>query len=290
MGVIRGGLFVLASVLFLIAVLILGVLMTVSNSLEKQNVKENIGKIVAEQLSQKIDVNGAINQARPYLEMYCQNNSYFYLDASQAGLDMGVSYPLSINISCDKALNGSDVIIGEVVDEGIEQLYNKDYQCTFLNCLESESDAFYFFSLDFKNYLDAKYYFVFIAVIVLFVLMFLFSRSKSNAFLVAGVMTFLVSLLFMKMTSLFGFVEGYAKILLDIFFSESYLTFLRLFIVGIFVLGIGIILKFTSLGAKFARWLDNVKTSDKEDKRDEEIRELKKEVSDMKKKKSKKKK
>jgi len=295
MGIIRGGLFTLVTIAFLIAVLIFGVLMTISDSLDYKNVHENVGTFVLDQINNSLepngigasDINTALAEAQPNLEALCQNDSSRYLSSEDGIFPGGEALPVEINLSCASVEKGSDAIISEVVNESIDQLYTKNYDCQLFDCLDNETQAFYFFSQDFKDYVEGKYTLFLIAIIVIFILMFVIAENKSNSFIVAGFLMVLISLPFMKLNSIFGFLDGYLQFIFNIFFNESYITFIRVFIAGIVLLAFGLVLKFTSLGTRLGEYLDKIKHKNDEEKDKKELKQLREEISETKKQKPK---
>jgi len=283
MGLIRGGLFALVTIAFLLALLSFAILMTVSESLEYNQVQDNLGKFLIGEINGSLNLTGVFDESKPYLDEYCKNNTDFFLSPSQSIIPIDEKFPVSINLSCGSISSGEEMMLGEIINESFEQLYTEEYECELADCLDDEREAFYFFSEGFKEYVEGKYYSFLIAILVIFILMFLLSETKSNSFIVAGFLAVLISLPFMKFTYLFSFVDGYMRLIFDIFFSKSYFTFIRLFIAGFVLIAFGFALKFTNLGTKLSDWLDRSKKQDDQEKQKEEIKELKSEVSEIKK-------
>ncbi len=251
MGLIRGGLFTIVATIFFIGLLTIGLLVTINHSLEYKNVQENLGDALMEQVNEQIDLNQTLENISIQAEIYCQDNSEISFNSEEL--------PVEINLSCESIDNGEEEILSELINESIEQIYYQDYDCGLTECIDDEQKVFFFFSQDFKEYVESKFYYVFGILIILFILMLLLAENKSNAFVVTGILMAVVSLPFMKLNSFFGFLDGYLKILFQIFFSKSYSAFIRLFIFGIIFLTLGLIFKFTSLGIKFTEFINKFK-------------------------------
>lgn len=262
MGFIRGGLFTILSIIFLIAILSIALLMTVSKSLEYKNLEDNVGEVIVNEIGDQINLSETLNETQAVFNMYCQNQTEVVLESEDL--------PIDLNISCESLQQGEDAVINEVVNESIEQIYYDEYDCNVWDCLDNQEQVFFFFSEGFKNYVEAKSTLFLIIIIIVFILMLLLAEHRSNAFIVAGILMIIVALPFMKLSGIFGFVEGALGILFDVFFSKSYSTFIKLFIWGLAFLIIGLAFKFTSLGTKFAELLDKIKLKQGQENKKEE--------------------
>lgn len=251
MGFIRGGLLVIVSVLFFVGMLIANTVYTVKESIDYENVKVGFPEVVNNVLKDEFNTTDFIDaDSLEEAEIYCSNNSYFAVEESIEGLDVG------INVSCDSINIGEEAIIDEIVDETLDQVYYKDYNCEWVECLQEESNIFYIVSEDFQNYLTSKFYFVFISLIVLFALIFLLTESKANAFIITGILIIVSSLPFLKIEDLFLSIGSGAFKFVGLLFSASMGVFFKVLVIGIIILIIGIILKLFNIGFKISEFFN----------------------------------
>jgi len=254
MGIIRGGLLVVVCVLFLVGMIALNTLFTVGSSLEPQNVKENFGDLLNQGATEEFNISEIIGEGLPVMQKYCENNTEFDFETNLTNFD--------VNLSCESVNSGTDAVLSEFVNETIDEVYYIDYNCEFVSCFEQEQNVFYVISKDFKDYIFSKFYITLIVVIVLFLLIFLLTENRANAFVIAGILIIVSALPFLKAQSFVSSIGGLLSSFLKLIFSESYMVFVRIIIIGIIVLGIGIILRFINIGLKISGFFGMFKKED----------------------------
>jgi len=241
MGIIRGGLFVVLSVLFFTSLLIGNTLLTLNLSLDYETIKPEITFVVKELIEKESSFENVIDEVYPAMELYCQNNSEFVFS------EQGQTFV----ISCEAISQGKDSIIEEGINNAVENIYYKEYDCDFWNCLGEQELPLFLISEKAKNYWQTKFCYVFLISLILIVLMFIFISSKTNLPLVIGSLLIVSSLPFMKLKSIISyFSDNNLFELFAIFFSKSYFVFLIVLVIGIIILGLGILLKFFGIGFK----------------------------------------
>ena len=256
-------------------------LYTVQSSLEYENVKENLPEMIKVILEDELNTTDFIDDSElQEAQKYCLNNSYFVQDSNFS--DFGSA----LNISCSSINQGEEAITQEILNEIIEQVYYKDYDCKFTQCLEEGQNVFYLVSQDFQGYLLSKVYLAFFIVITLFILIFLLAESKANAFIISGVLIIISALPFLKAETLFSSMGSEIFQFVSLMFVASTAVFIKVFIIGLVVLIIGIILKFFNIGFKISEFFNNLRKDKKIDESvsKEEVKEIvKSEVSKAKK-------
>lgn len=278
MGVIRGGLLVIVSVAFLLGMLALNFFYTAGTSLEYNKIKTGLAEIVIDSANEEgINISEVIEEGFPQAQSYCKNNTYIPIDANN-------SLDFDVNISCESVGIGSEAVVEEFINESIEQVYYEEYNCNFAECLSEKDAPFYVLSEDFKDYLISKFYFFLLIVIGLFVLMFLLTENKANAFIIAGVLIVLSALPFMKIESFVSSISGQIFKFVGLIFSTSTNVFIRVLILGIAITSIGIVLRILNIGFKISSFFDKFKKNKEETVSKEEVKDLvKEEVSKAKK-------
>ena len=246
---IRGGLFVIASVLLFIFLLIGNVLMTVEKSLEYENLQKELMPVIKDIAEEQYEISEIVDGNLPVIEVYCRNNSEFVF-SKEGG---------TFEVSCEDAGEGVDAVINSTLENFIEDMYYKDYDCSFIECFEKGKGIPYFLvSEKTKNYFHGKFYLVLLILIGLILVMFFLVKSKVNLLFVLGLMMIVSSLPFMKINSLLSYFaeKGVLKII-AVFFSGAYSVFIYVFSVGLATLIIGIFMKFFGWGFKINEMIQN---------------------------------
>ncbi|MEK6830254.1 MAG: hypothetical protein AABY15_09125 [Nanoarchaeota archaeon] len=274
MGFVRGGLFVIFSVLFFISLLLANSLFVATSSLDYQNLKQELIPVVKQALNEQINITSFIEEEKyPLMQKFCANSSqeleYVFSEKNY-----------TFTVPCSAITNGTQNAIDSAVDNLFYEYYYKEYNCNFFDCLQEDSIPFFLVSEHSKNYWSGKFYYSLLALAVLLAFMFVLIGKKTNLPLVAGSLIILSSLLFAKLESLAIWLINIAStspINLDkylkfftLIFTQSYRVFLIMLIIGIAVLVLGIILKFFAIGLKinefFSRF-DSKKETDTEAKK-----------------------
>lgn len=253
MGLIRGGLLTVVSVLFLLGVLVGSLFLTLSMSLDYEVVRPEFKSALKEVAVSQMDLGNKISQMIPQMKFYCQNNSE-YVFAEQ---------DYSFVISCVQVEAGDvDEIINSGINDVVEKQYYQDYDCSLFDCL-SEGKTGVLISQKAKNYWSGKFYILFFLVFILFICMFFLVEKKSNSFVIAGALLIVGSLPFSRLEFLASFIgkivmsfmmpeiQGFSLTnLFMTFLSRSLTVFWEVLITGISFLIIGVIMKILGIGFK----------------------------------------
>jgi len=241
MGVIKRILLVFVCVLLFVSLLIGNVFLTFSLSLDKTNIQTELSPVLKENFINGINLNSFIDSSYPVMQLHCQTNSEFILE--------NIYGEYTLNIPCTIINQGSDEIFDYVLIDFIENFYDAEFDCGFLDCLEKTGSPLFLISAKSKSYFTNNFYLVISFSIMLFVFMFFLVNKKSNLFILSGILLIISSLPFMKFNSLFSLIS--TNIYLDfisIFFTKSYVVFLIMFLFGLVFLGIGILFKIFGVG------------------------------------------
>lgn len=241
MGIIRGGGFFIASLLFFVLISLGGILWTMSLSLDYNVVKPELSSVIITLVNENSNFSQIIDDKIPAIELHCQASPDDFV--FQQG-------DYTIVIPCDVAQQGSNAIFEKSVNDMVDSIYYKKYECGFVQCFkESNGNPSFLVSEMSKNYLKNKVYLIFVISLILLALMFLLIESKSNLALSVGIFMLLNSLLFFKLEWMFSFFpDNFVLDIVSIFFTQSTTVFWAYFIAGILSLIIWVVLKFFSLG------------------------------------------
>jgi len=278
MGFIRGGLFVIVSVLFFISLLVMNSIMVVSFSLDYDNIKQELVPVVKETIQGNINLTNIIEDKQyRFMQTFCKNSSQEleYVFSEQ-------NYTFSV--SCSAISNGTKAVFDEVIDNFIYEQYHKEYNCGFIDCFKEGSIPFFLVSQHSNDYWQAKFYLFLLISLVLAGLMLLFIEKRTNLPLVAGSLVILSSLLFAKLETLAKWViNTFTNISVlsplnpdnsfkyfNLIFTQSYKVFLIMIIIGVVLLAFGIILKFFAIGFKINEFFSKFGSKGKAETKEED--------------------
>jgi hypothetical protein len=254
MGLIRGGLSFIAVVLLFFSFLAVNIFLTLSMSLDYDNVQPELFSVIQLIAEDEINLDDVVNERFEVFDLYCQNNS----DSDYVFNEMGYTFV----IPCEVVYQGPDAVVNKAIGNLVEEVYYKDYNCSFFDCLEKMDVPFFIVSAKAKDYWQSKLYFSMLSSLVLIGLMFLLFEQKFNLPVVVGILLILSSLPFMKLNWLLSFFSGSLYLqFFTIFFTKSYNVFLITFILGIIVLCFGLVLKFFNFGFWLQKFLTKPKLS-----------------------------
>ncbi len=269
MGAIRGILLVFVCVLLSISLLAGNVFLTLSLSLDYNNIKTEFSSDILDSVAGDIDVKEIIEEYIPEMQEHCENKTEFSFDDPNTGK--------SFTIPCDVVAQGADSIIDYGFNSFIEEIYYEDYDCGFLDCFTKTGSPAFLISEKSQNYWNNKFYLSLIVSIALIVLIFFLVDKKSSMFLVSGSLLIMSALPFMKLDAALSFFSDKPFLeFLAIFFTESYTVFLIFIILGIVVFSIGILLKIFGIGFKISNIFSK---KDKKISKGDDKQIVKKEVS-----------
>jgi len=255
---------VIISILLFVCFLVGNIFLTLDLSLNYENVKPQLVSVVKNMYQTEFDITAVIQEKIPLMEIYCQNYSDYVFNEEG----------YTIVIPCDVVVQGSDAIVEKGVEDVIEEIYYKDYNCNFWNCFKETGSPFFLVSQKADNYWHSKLYFVLMVSIILIILGFLLVEHRPNFIIILGALLIAAAFLFGRLDWIFSMIDETFSDFGAIFFSKSGAIFVISLIVGILALALGIIFK-------FLRWEHKKKKFSKKD-----VQEIvSKEVSKVKKKK-----
>jgi hypothetical protein len=257
MGVIRGGLFIIISVLFFASLLTAGILWTVSLSLDYNIIKPELSSVVENLMSDNSNISQTVEEKLPAIGEHCENNS-----ENSEFIFSHEDYVISI--PCEAFNQGESALINETISDIVDDVYYKKYDCGFIHCFKEKMDQpFFLVSKMAKDYWANKLYIMLTISLILLILMFLLIENKINLAFVAGSLLIIASLFFTKLSWIFSFTSQKIFLqLISVFFTQSSAIFWRFFITGILVLSAGILIKFLGIGFKISEFIQKIRGND----------------------------
>lgn len=245
MGMIRGGLFVIASGVLFLLFLAGNVFLTLTWSLEYDTIQPELASVVENIATNEMNLDEIVNENFGKMGTYCENNSEYVFN------EQGQTFA----IPCDVVAQGSGAVVEHSINNLIENIYYKEYDCGFWECVKQADmgEPFVLVSEKAKDYWNNKFYLVLVISLVLIGLMFFLIETKHSLFFVVGGLLVIASLPFMKLNWLLSFISDESFLqFFTVFFTKAYNVFLISFIAGLAILGVGIGLKFFHIGFKIS--------------------------------------
>ena len=238
MGVIRGILLVLVTVLLFLSIISANLFWTLNLSLSYENV-ERESAIIAKDFLREINVTSAIRQISPIMNAYCKNHSNYVFNYQGYTFD----------VPCDSVALGENAVIEEGIKDLVKSVYYTKYDCNFLDCVDKSQIPLFLVSEKAHEFWKNNLYISLIISLVLLALVFLLVEKKTNFPILAGSLLILSSLIFIKLDSVFAlFSDSIIFKFLGIFFSMAYSVSLRILITGAALIVLGIVLKVFKIG------------------------------------------
>jgi hypothetical protein len=280
MGMIRGALVTVFTILLFLSLFSSAIFLTMSMSLNLNVIKPEIEGIVDNLIRNQTTIASDIDRDLVDMQVFCQNNT----ELTRLYLDFPVTIP------CETVSQGSESIIAYTIGDLVEKNYYKEYDCNFRDCFSEEGNPFFLISKHSKDYWNGWFIWSLIISIVFSVLIFVFMESRNNLPFLLGILFIMVSLPLLGMGKLLGLLIGWESAqIFGAFFTKSYTTFLIFLVLGVIAIGLGLVLKFLSVGRFISKIFKKDKKVSKEELK-EGLKEVLKEDSESKKSKKSKKK
>ena len=237
MGMIRSWLLVIAAGFLLISLVAANTFLTLGSSLEYDNVREELVPVMAELAGEGISE--GINASYDELIEECQNNSELVLGGNQ-----------SLKIKCDVVPEGPNAITNSIIEQMVANSYYAEYDCNFLDCDVSDN-PFFIVSDHSMNYFKSKFSSILFLSIALFLLVFVLTENRSNAFVITGALMIVAALPFAKLEWVFSAI-GQVEFLsvFTFMFTQAFSIFWKGLIFGIVLIALGFAWKTFAIGFK----------------------------------------
>lgn len=254
MGLIRGILVVLLSVMLFLSFLAGGIFWTLNKSLDYEVVSSSIKPIAKNMIENQVDLS-IIDNDVGVVDVYCSTHSdYVFKDSSTE---------YTFVLPCDVLTQGSEAILDYGIDYLVKEAYYKDYGCEFWNCFEDANNPLFLISQTSKDYWAGKFRLFLLISLGLMVLLFLLSK---HPFILGGALLFGASLPVSKLdgigTAIVKAILGPVSVVADglsseslndiigIFFTQSGSVFITMLVIGLVLIAVGIVFKIFKIGFK----------------------------------------
>jgi hypothetical protein len=251
MGFIRGGLLVIVSVVLFFSLLASGIFLSISMSLDYEEIKTELVPVIKEMANEEADLNSVVEETYPEMTEHCLNNSDYVFTHEDYVFEL----------PCETVSQGTESIIDYGINDFVEKNYNAEYDCELWDCLGEEETLFVLVSQKAKDYWKGKFWIASLISLVLIALVFFLVETKSNFFIVSGglialssvVLKFSSSLIvkFVILPALFAMSSGISSMDFSFLIEKSHTVFLIYIVLGIFLIALGIGFKFLN----FSRFL-----------------------------------
>ena len=266
MGIIRGGVITILAALLLITFFTGNIFSTLSGSLEYNQLKPSLVNI-SKDVIKEYNIFNQLEQNKIYTQAYCLQHEKIYFNESE----------LNLEFPCSVFLSGEDSIIEYAVNQLVDQLYYKQYNCKFWQCVKEQNPPLVLISEKSYQYWRALFYWSIILSVVLFLLIFLIAKDKSTPFIISGILIILTAIPFKSLNWIFNLIPmGDIAKFLSIFFTRAQSVFSTRLTLGIILLVLGLVLKISGLGKKMS-WNYKKEENKQEEKEKDKKEETKKE-------------
>lgn len=277
MGLIRGGLFTIVVVVLFFSLLVGNVLLFCSMSLDYDNLKDSLVPVVRELVSEEIGGFEEGSEDFVHLQQVCETDSEVHID------DVDVGDLTAPPVPCSVVAEGPDAILGFFVEEMVDDVYNKKYECSFFDCPSENGIPLFLISKHTKDYCQSKFFYALVLSLILISGIFFLVVNKFNWPIVVGAVLIFAALPLLLINFIASlFVEDFNTF--SALFSGAGRIFLISSIVGIVLIGAGIGLRIWSpdfLKRKFSK--KEVKGIVKKEIKQGKIQELKNRIAKNKK-------
>ena len=242
MGFLRGAAIFIVSLILFFSLFFANVFLNLSWSLEYDTLEPNLIK-VTNKFVNKTGIGEEINTALGAMELYCMiHSNYVFMQE-----DIGIEIPCSVVDS------GADNSIDYVIEYLIYKVYYDDYNCEFWTCVKESKIPFVLISEKAKDYWHDTYKLMIYIALVALALSLILVRKKSNAFINAGILIIVASVLFKQFDWVLNlFPDNSLFELLDIFFVKSLNIMVFMCVIGALFLVVGILFRFFRLSRKIS--------------------------------------
>lgn len=218
----------ITGVLLLISLIAGNLFLTMSMSLDYNNVKDKLITDVKNTQQENGKINEITNNFNSAI-MGCQNNSQYEFNSGEIGY--------TFVIPCEVVLRGQEATIDYAIEKFVNDSYYREYECGFWKC--ADNSATVFVSETAKNYWTQKFYLSLLVSAVLALIVFFLLEKKKSIFFDLGVLIIISALPLLGINwiiSSFSFA--------DILFLKAINVFRIMLLLGIALILTGIIFKF----------------------------------------------
>lgn len=254
MGMIKGGLLIVVSVLLFLSLIASGSLYILQSSLDYEDIGPRVGDYIQNKADAENSLIKEVNSNFSILEEHCKENSEYVLKSQELFKDLV--------IPCNVVSQGPEEVIIYGVNQTVSEAYYKEYDCGFFECLTESENRLFFVSQQSQDYLKSKFYWSVLISLILISIIFIFSENKSNFPITLGIVFILSSFIFINFSYLVSwFVESEIYQIIEVLLVSSSYVFLFYLFFGIILIGAGVGFRFWDFGNSVGKFFkkDSVK-------------------------------
>lgn len=236
---IRGFFVALLDIFLFLALFTMAISWDLSSSLKYENIQNQIVNI-SPVINQQFNISQELNDKLPTIKNYCINNP-----------DYVFSYQnYALHFSCQDINKTEIIIVEDTIKNFVSDLYYKTYNCSYWNCLNQYSAPFLVSEKSDIYWQNILYISLIISVLITTLLFFLFKKKQDLPFIV-GSLVIITSLPLLGISQILShFPDATIASVTSLFFSQSSYVFIRMVIIGIFILLIGLVIELFRAGFK----------------------------------------
>ena len=210
---------------------------------------ENLGLIKGD-----LNLSAEVDERMETMREFCQNNTEYIFAYEDT----------TFVVPCEIVDQGPEAVIEKGVENAVDRIYYKEYNCDFWDCFDQEELPYFLVSAKARSYWMSKFYLALGASLILAILSFFLVENKKNFPIVLGALIVISALPFVKAEAFIGSVADSAYLgFVTLFISQAPNVFWVMFISGVVILGIGILIHFFHLGTKLAEKINKMKEEKK---------------------------
>ena len=197
MGIIRGTLVTLLTIVLFLSLLSSAVLLTMTLSLSYDTAQPEVAEVVADIIANETSIGDQIDEDLQGMQIYCMNHT----DIVREYADHVLTIP------CDTVLNGSEEIIDHAVEEIVEDNYYSEFDCIGSECI-TDYEPLFLFSERSREYWKGWFYSALTLSLILMALILVVMEERDSFPFLVGIVSLVVSLPFLGFGKLLRFVAG----------------------------------------------------------------------------------
>jgi len=261
MGFIRGAFVFVFAIGIFFSLFAANLFLTISLSLNYNNAAPYL-KNVSNELAQNSGEKAIILKEYDNKKILCSETNFSEKEINITFKEEKIPVP------CEVIQKGANSVIDYTLNKSVDYYYYKNYECTFLECIQTKDPTLALVSQTAKDYWQNKFNSTILIAIALFALLFLFIKEKYSSFVLGGILTIFAAMPFKQITWVLSLIPDLLPFkIIPVFFTESTTVFTIMLVLGIILIAIGIGIKFFDWGLKISNLFRKlVKKKDKEEK------------------------
>ncbi|MFW5847030.1 MAG: hypothetical protein ACOCUU_02610 [Nanoarchaeota archaeon] len=192
MGLIRGGLVVIVSIILFLFLISGNLFYTLNKSLEYEKIQENVLPEISTTLENNLNITQDLDEKYSDIKEYCENKTLYQEKYNK-------TFENEFNLSCEEinlnATNSTRELTQNLIEKKFNETYYQNYDCKMFDCLK-QGQPLVFISQHAKNYWKGLFIKNLWILFILLSLLILLVEKKLNALIIGGIIGILSSIPF----------------------------------------------------------------------------------------------